>query len=90
MRLFEEYRYLFYVTNDRTRTAEEIVFAANNRCDQENLIAQLKGGVHAAFNPGERPSERLGLHGNGQPGVEPEGMEPHSDVAGIAAARCQA
>ncbi len=47
MRLFEEYRYFFYITNDRTRTAEEIVFSANDRCDQENLIAQLKGGVHA-------------------------------------------
>ena len=51
MRLFEEYRYLFYITNDRTRTAEEIVFAANDRCDQENLIAQLKGGVHALTTP---------------------------------------
>jgi hypothetical protein len=51
MRLFEEYRYFFYITNDRTRTAEEIVFAANDRCDQENLIAQLKGGVHALTTP---------------------------------------
>ena len=51
MRLFEEYRYLFYVTNDRSRTAEQIVFAANDRCDQENLIAQLKGGVHALTTP---------------------------------------
>jgi hypothetical protein len=51
MRLFEEYRYLFYITNDRVRTAEEIVFAANDRCDQENLIAQLKGGVHALKTP---------------------------------------
>ena len=51
MRLFEEYRYLFYITNDHTRTAEEIVFAANDRCDQENLIAQLKGGVHALTTP---------------------------------------
>ncbi len=25
-RLFEEYRYLFYITNDRKMTAEEIVF----------------------------------------------------------------
>ena len=73
MRLFEEYRYLFYVTNDRTRTAEEIVFAANDRCDQENLIANSKGEC-TRFNPGEQPSEQLGLHGNGQPGVEPEGI----------------
>jgi Transposase DDE domain group 1 len=51
LRLFEEYRYFFYITNDRDRTAEEIVFAANDRCDQENLIAQLKGGVHALKAP---------------------------------------
>jgi hypothetical protein len=51
MRLFEEYRYFFYITNDRAKTAEEVVFAANDRCDQENLIAQLKGGVHALTTP---------------------------------------
>jgi hypothetical protein len=51
LRLFEEYRYFFYITNDRTRTAEEIVFSANDRCDQENLIAQLKSGVHALTTP---------------------------------------
>ena len=51
LRLFEEYRYFFYITNDRTMTAEEVVFSANDRCDQENLIAQLKGGVHALTTP---------------------------------------
>jgi hypothetical protein len=51
MRLFEEYRYFFYITNDRTMSAEEVVFSANDRCDQENLIAQLKGGVHALTAP---------------------------------------
>ena len=51
MRLFEEYRYFFYITNDRDMPAEEIVFSANDRCDQENLIAQLKSGVHALTTP---------------------------------------
>jgi hypothetical protein len=51
LRLFEEYRYFFYITNVRDKTAEEIVFSANDRCDQENLIAQLKGGVHALKTP---------------------------------------
>ena len=41
LRLFEEYRYFFFITNDRTMTAEEIVLTANGRCNQENLIAQL-------------------------------------------------
>ena len=51
MRLFEEYRYLFYITNDRKMTSEEVVFSANDRCDQENLIAQLKSGVRALTAP---------------------------------------
>lgn len=51
LRLFEEYRYFFYITNDRTMTAEEVVFSANDRCDQENLIAQLKSGVKALSTP---------------------------------------
>jgi hypothetical protein len=46
-RLFDEIRYRFYLTNDREITPRAAVFKANDRCDQENLIAQLKGGVHA-------------------------------------------
>ena len=51
MRLFEEYRYFFFVTNDRTTEASELVLLANDRCDQENLIAQLKGGAKALSMP---------------------------------------
>jgi Transposase DDE domain group 1 len=51
MRLFDEYRYLFYITNDRVTPADQIVFSANDRCDQENLVAQLKSGVHALTTP---------------------------------------
>ena len=47
----DDYRYFFYLTNDRTRTAAEIVFAANDRCNQENLHAQLKHGVCALQAP---------------------------------------
>jgi hypothetical protein len=49
--LFPDYRYFFYLTNDRTATPERIVFSANDRCDQENLNAQLKGGVCALTTP---------------------------------------
>jgi hypothetical protein len=49
--LFEEYRYFFYITNDRRSTAEQVVFTANGRCDQENLIEQLKNGVQSMRNP---------------------------------------
>jgi DDE family transposase len=51
MWLFEPDRYFFYITNDWTSPASEIVFCANDRCDQENLIGQLKGGVKAMAMP---------------------------------------
>jgi hypothetical protein len=44
MRLFEEYRYFFFITNDRRLSAEELVLLANRRCDQENLIASSRAG----------------------------------------------
>jgi hypothetical protein len=51
-KLFDEYRYFFYITNDRTSSAEEIVFSANDRCDQENLISQVKDtGTGSMRNP---------------------------------------
>jgi hypothetical protein len=42
-RLFNDYRYFFYITNYATqeRAPAEIVFSANDRCQQENLLAQL-------------------------------------------------
>lgn len=49
--LFDEVRYFFYITNERAGTADEVVFSANDRCDQENLIAQLKGGCRALRAP---------------------------------------
>jgi DDE family transposase len=44
--LFDQIRYLFYITNVRTAvlTPSEVVFDANDRCNQENLIEQLKNG----------------------------------------------
>jgi hypothetical protein len=49
--LFDEVRYLFYITNERDASADDIVFSANDRCNQENLIAQLKGAVRALQAP---------------------------------------
>lgn len=50
-RLFADIRYFFYITNDRKMSAAEIVRDANRRCNQENLIAQLKSGVGAMTMP---------------------------------------
>jgi hypothetical protein len=51
LHLFDDYRYFFYLTNDRASSPAEIVFEANQRCNQENLHAQLKGGVRALTAP---------------------------------------
>lgn len=44
-------RYFFYITNIHDWTRAGIVYSANERCDQENLIAQLKGGINALHAP---------------------------------------
>jgi Transposase DDE domain group 1 len=51
LRLFDDYVYFYYLTNDQTSSAATIVFEANQRCNQENLNAQLKGGVRALTAP---------------------------------------
>jgi hypothetical protein len=47
----EETRYFFYLTNQWTWERAEVVYFANDRCNQENLIEQLKGGVRALRAP---------------------------------------
>ena len=49
--LFDQYRYFFYITNDRQFSADQVVAEARGRCNQENLHAQLKGGVRALHAP---------------------------------------
>jgi hypothetical protein len=51
VRLFDDYRYFIYLTNDWESPAALIVLLANDRCNQENLNAQLKGGVRALTAP---------------------------------------
>ncbi|NIU57383.1 MAG: hypothetical protein GWN67_13640 [Phycisphaerae bacterium] len=49
--LFDDIRYIFYLTNDWDISANEVVLLANDRCNQENLIEQLKNGVRALHAP---------------------------------------
>ena len=49
--LFEEIRYFFYLTNRRELATAQVVELANGRCDQENVIEQLKNGVNAMRMP---------------------------------------
>jgi len=48
--LFDEVRYFFYITNRKDKAAR-IVGLANGRCNQENVIEQLKNGVNAMRMP---------------------------------------
>jgi len=50
-KLFDDTRCFFYITNDWEKSAEEIVFDANDRCNQENLIGQIKGDVRSLTAP---------------------------------------
>jgi hypothetical protein len=51
MVLLEDIKYFFYITNHSAYCAEQIVALANQRCDQENVIEQLKNGVNAMRMP---------------------------------------
>ena len=41
----------FYISNDDDKTSAEVVFDCNDRCTQENQIAQVSGGVGALQAP---------------------------------------
>jgi hypothetical protein len=49
--LFADLRYFFYITNLEEMSTEEVVFFCNERCNQENLIEQLKNGLNALRMP---------------------------------------
>ena len=49
--LLDELRYFFYLTNRWELDVATIVSLANGRCDQENVIEQLKNGVNAMRMP---------------------------------------
>jgi hypothetical protein len=53
LRLEDEVRYFFYVTNvpPAELSSRNVVFQANARCNQENVIEQLKNGVRAMRMP---------------------------------------
>lgn len=50
-RLFDDVRYFFYLTNLPDTSPAEVVFLANDRCNQENLLEQLRNGVRALNMP---------------------------------------
>jgi hypothetical protein len=50
-KIAEEVRYFFYITNEWTWEQAAVVYFANDRCNQEKLIEQLKNGVGALRAP---------------------------------------
>jgi hypothetical protein len=46
-----DFRYFFYITNNRELTQREVIAESNDRCNQENVIEQLKNGVRALHAP---------------------------------------
>ena len=85
-----EVRVLFYITNDRTSTPAEIVFSANNRCDQETISCPARVRCTAG-GAGGQPDQQRGVHGDGVAGVEPQGvayaMTPPSEAVAREASR---
>lgn len=51
MLLCDDVRYFFYITNIQEFSSAEVVFFCNERCNQENLIEQLKNGLNALRMP---------------------------------------
>jgi hypothetical protein len=51
IRLWDDIRYFFYITNRTDLSAPEVVWFCNERCNQENLIEQLKNGLNALRMP---------------------------------------
>jgi len=51
IRLWDDIRYFFYITNRTDLSAPEVVWFCNERCNQENLIEQLKNSLNALRMP---------------------------------------
>jgi hypothetical protein len=49
--LFDDVRYFFYISNQNDLWPDGLVGRANGRCNQENLIEQLKNGARAMEMP---------------------------------------
>ncbi len=73
-RLFDETRYLFYLTNLRKESAREVVFSANRRCHQENVVEQLQERGSGDADALGQPRVQLGVPGDCCPGLELESL----------------
>jgi hypothetical protein len=51
IRLWDDVRYFFYITNRSDLNVAEVVWLCNGGCNQENLIEQFKNGLNALPMP---------------------------------------
>jgi hypothetical protein len=51
LRLWKDIRYFFYITNIPELSPAAVISLCNDRCNQENLIEQLKNGLNAMRMP---------------------------------------
>ena len=73
-RLFDETRYLFYLTNLRKESAREVVFSANRRCHQENVVEAAQERGSGDTDALGQPRVQLGVPGDCCPGLELESL----------------
>ena len=78
--LFDEVRYFFYITNTTLLDREQVVWTANQRGNQENVLAQL----HQRRGSFERAGEHLESNWAYMLGHDSTGWNLQS-LAGIAA-----
>ena len=78
--LFEDIKYFFYITNHTAYSAEQLVALANGRCDQENVIEQLKNGANAMRMPVDDLLSNSGLYGDECLGLESESLVRIADA----------
>ncbi len=73
-KLFDDSPYFFYITNIQSEdlATEAIVGESNQRCDQENIVSQLKQMVRSGA--ALHTDEQRGLHGDGQFGLESQSL----------------
>ena len=82
VRIREEYRYFFFITNDREMPADQAVLTAGGRCDQENLVAQLGLSQEGGFPGGSLwtiPLETCSIVGELTP-ISIDGGSPMSTI----------
>jgi hypothetical protein len=49
--LFDDIRHFYYITNIEEQERDEIIFSANQRCNQENIFAQFKSAMNVMRMP---------------------------------------